>query len=194
MSAISAFSSEEATGILDVRFVRSWRAVMASILTRQPGKEAVCCSEQLGHFRGVVSQQAGTGLSFPPFTQPWLPHRWASLVCAPAQIGQVGSSCLLSWEGWPNLAQWRHWVNGEEENIFSHLRGREKSRIESVRSVAWSGVTETTTEVVGFCLSAGFGFRYLASVMMAPFAKPMGTFIIWPSSTGSSGRTCTGTL
>jgi hypothetical protein len=109
-----------------------------------------------------------TDLVLPPLMQPSLPQRCSFLVCLPAQKGHVGCSCLQSWEGCPNLQQLRHCVMGDDENIFSHLRGREKSLMESVRRFAWSGVTETTIEVVAFKRSSGFGFKKRAPEMIAP--------------------------
>jgi hypothetical protein len=50
--------------------------------------------------------------------------------------------------------------------------------MESVSMAAWSGVTEMTTEVVGFWQSSGLGFKYLAEVMIAPCANPMASFIV----------------
>src|SRR6266699_1276456 len=97
-SVISVSSTTGSAGLDATRLVRALRALMASALTGQPGNEAVCLSPQLGHLRGMVSQQSGVGLSFPPFTHPWLPHLCASLVCRPEKIGQVGRSSLQSWD------------------------------------------------------------------------------------------------
>jgi len=65
------------------------------------------------------------------------------------------------------------------------LAGRESRRMESLRSRAWSGVMETTTEVVALDLSAGLGLRKRAALIVAHVAKPMASLIVLRRSAGA---------
>jgi hypothetical protein len=66
--------------------------------------------------------------------------------------------------------------------------------MDSLRSMAWSGVIEITTEVVAFVLSAGSDLRKRAALMVAPVAKPIASLIVLRRSAGAVGRTWTGRL
>jgi hypothetical protein len=107
-------------------------------------------------------------------------------------MGQVGEVFVQSWAGWPNLQQFRHSVIREAENIFSHLWGWENKRMVSLRSVAWSGGIEITTQVVDFVLSARSSLRKQAALIVAPVAKPFASLMVLRWSAGAVGRTWTG--
>ena len=80
---------------------------------------------------------------------------------------QAGAEC-------PNLLQFRHWEDLEEEWALSTLREREKREIEVPNLGTSAGATATTTEVVGFsALLTGSGCRNRAAKIVTPTAFEM---------------------
>ena len=66
--------------------------------------------------------------------------------------------------------------------------------MDSLRRRASSGAMDMTTDVVALFLSSGFGLRNLVAAIVAPHEKPIASLIVFKSSAGSEGSTCTGRL